>query len=74
MFIKSESYKQRLFVRRFKNILYVKLCEKNLITLSVNKLRTSRTISDNRAAKPKEEAERRTVRTLEKINKNKRLY
>ena len=67
MFIKSESYKQRLFVRRFKSNLYVKLCEKNLITLSVNKFRTSRTISDNCAAKPKEEAERRTVRTPEKI-------
>ena len=61
MFIKSESYKQRLFVRRFKSNLYVMLREKNLMTLSVNKFRTSRTISDNHAAKPKEEAEHRIV-------------
>ena len=36
------------------------LIKKNFTTLSVNKFRTSRTISDNHAAKPKEEAERRT--------------
>ena len=50
------------------------LSKKNFTTLSVNKFRTSRTISDNRAAKPKEEVERRTVRTLEKIKENIRLY
>ena len=44
------------------------------MTLSVHKYRTSRTISDNQAAKPKEMAERRTVRTLEKIKENIRLY
>ena len=74
MFIKSESFKQRLIFRRFKSNLYVMLREKNLMTLSVNKFRTSRTISDNHAANPKEKAERRTVRTLVKIIENIRLY
>ena len=39
----------------------------------MNKLRTSGTVSDNQIAKPKEQAERRTVQTPEIINENKRL-